>query len=80
MTQNELHHIASLKGHPGYTALLKLLDESDGLLLEKIEHEDSTERMKELLGKWKSNRAFRRLITGRPEALYEELGGTISPF
>ena len=80
MTQNELHHIASLKGHPGYLALLKLLDESDSILLEKIEQEDKTERIAQLLGKWKANRAFRRLITGRPEALYEELGGTPSPF
>lgn len=79
MTQNDLHHIASLKGHPGYAALLKLLDESDDLLLEKIEAATG-EQLDFLLSRWKSNRAFRRLITGRPDALYEELGGTISPF
>lgn len=80
MTKLDMERIATLAHHPGYLALLKLLDENDCLLLEKLEKEDNPERSGFLLGRWRANRSFRRLITGQPEALYEELGGSINLF
>ena len=73
MTQLELERLASLASHPGYQALLKILDEADDILLAELETTGGPKET-ELLNLWRASRRFRKLIAGRPEALLEELG------
>jgi hypothetical protein len=77
MTQIELERLASLANHPGYRALLKLLDEADETLLAALETAGK-EKETELLNLWRASRRFKKLIDGRPEALLDELGHTFS--
>jgi len=73
MTQIELERIASLANHPGFLALLKVLDEADSLLLDKLYSANKKEEQELVLNLWKASRRFRKLIEGRPEELYNNL-------
>jgi len=74
MTHSELERVASLAGHPGFAALLKVLDEADGILLDKLEGADSVKE-KEILSLWRASRRIRKILAGRPEQILEEIGG-----
>ncbi len=73
MTTLELERIATLANHPGFAALLKLLDEADELLLSKLETA-TKEKEAEILPLWRASRRIRKQFEGRPEALLETLG------
>lgn len=79
MTRYEMERIATLAHNQAYKALLKMLDESDNLLLEKIETA-SGDKERELLDLWKASRRFKKLIAGTPEAFYAEVGGIPNTF
>ena len=68
-----MERIATLASHPGYHALLKLIDEADTELLDRLENADA-EKTVEILPLWKASRRVRRLLANRPESLAEELG------
>ena len=76
MTRLETEHLASLSHHPGFHALLKLLDESDSILLEKLEKSSGVEEAAQL-SLWRASRRFRKLIENEPMRLYQELGGNL---
>ncbi len=80
MTQHDLERVASLANHPGFHALLKILDEADTALLEKLESAPENKES-EYLNLWRASRRFKRLIEGRPEQLLEELQSSLGdPF
>ena len=73
MTKLDMERIATLASHPGYHALLKLIDEADVSLLDRLETADP-QLTTDILPLWKASRRIRRLLANRPEALAEELG------
>lgn len=73
MTRHELERVASLASHPGFHALLKLLDEADEVLLRKLEQSPCPNEI-DHLNLWRASRRFKRIIEHRPEELYNELG------
>jgi hypothetical protein len=80
MTQHELERVATLANHPGFHALLKLLDEADNILLDQLESAGK-DKEAELLSLWRGSRRFKRLIEDRPEALLDALQGQVGdPF
>lgn len=79
MTRIDQERIASLANHPGFKALLKLLDEADEILLIKLESA-SGDKETELLNLWRASRRFKKLIEHQPDQLYAELGNNINEF
>lgn len=75
MTKFELERVASLANHPGFKALLTLLDEADALLLERLEKPDP-KLDTENLNLWRASRRFKRLIEYQPQNLLHEFGGS----
>lgn len=73
MTKLELERVASLANHPGFKALLKLLDEADAELLVKLETA-AGDTEQSLLNLWRGSRRFKKLIQNTPNDLMEELG------
>lgn len=73
MTPHELERISTLANHPGFKALLTLLDEADELLLQKLEASPNKDETA-ILNLWRASRRFKKLIENRPQELYEELG------
>ena len=72
MTRLDNERLGSLANHPGFKALLKLLDEADELLLQKLENPDSL-RESENLNLWRASRRFKRLIEFIPENLHADV-------
>ena len=73
MTRHDLERIATLANHPGFHALLKLIDEEDEILLSRLEvtpNKDETA----ILNLWRASRRFKKLIENRPQDLHEQLG------
>ena len=79
MTRIDKERISLLNNHPGFTALLKMLDEADEILLEKLETAPK-EKENDILPLWRASRRFKKLIKDSPAEFYEELGGTFDPF
>jgi hypothetical protein len=73
MTRHELERIATLANHPGFKALLTLLDEEDAVLLERLESTPNKDETA-LLNLWRASRRFKKLIENRPQDLHEQLG------
>lgn len=68
MTELEKERVASLANHPGFAALLKLIDEADEILLRKLETSMGDEEAAQL-SLWRGSRRFRRIIEFVPENL-----------
>lgn len=73
MIRHELEAIATLAGHPGFKALMKLLDEADTELINRLESSPA-DKTEEILPLWRASRRIRRLLTDRPDTLLQELG------
>jgi hypothetical protein len=61
MTDLEKERVASLANHPGFLALLKLIDEADEILLRKLETSFGDEETAQL-SLWRGSRRFKRII------------------
>tara|TARA_R110000868_G_scaffold56231_1_gene174220 strand:- start:240 stop:485 length:246 start_codon:yes stop_codon:yes gene_type:complete len=68
MTDLEKERVASLANHPGFKALLKLLDEADEILLQKLETSHGAEETAQL-SLWRGSRRFKRIVEFIPENL-----------
>jgi len=78
MTQHELERIASLATHPGWHAILKLVDEADQILLDRLETAPA-DKETEILNLWRASRRFKKLVQNQPESLSAELEAILPP-
>lgn len=74
MTRLDKERIASLANHPGFIALLGMLDEADSILLEKLEIAPK-EKEEEILSLWRGSRRFHRMIKSAPQDFFDTISG-----